>query len=37
MEITYTPDKPGPVTVRVMMAKASDNIYVDPKIQIDPA
>jgi hypothetical protein len=37
MQIQYTPDKPGPVTVRVMMAKASDNIYVDPKIQIDPA
>lgn len=37
MQITYTPDKPGPVTVRVMMAKASDNIYIDPKIQIDPA
>ena len=37
MQVTYTPDKPGPVTVRVMMAKASDNIYVDPKIQIDPA
>ena len=37
MQVTYTPKKPGPVTVRVMMAKASDNIYVDPKIQIDPA
>jgi len=37
MQITYTPDKPGPVSVRVMMAKASDNIYIDPKIQIDPA
>jgi hypothetical protein len=37
MQVSYTPDKPGPVTVRVMMAKASDNIYVDPKIQIDPA
>jgi hypothetical protein len=37
MQVQYTPDKPGPVTVRVMMAKASDNIYVDPKIQIDPA
>jgi hypothetical protein len=37
MQIQYTPDKPGPVTVRVMMAKASDNIYVDPQIQIDPA
>jgi hypothetical protein len=36
MQITYTPDKPGPVTVRVRMAKASDNIYIDPKIQIDP-
>jgi hypothetical protein len=36
MEVTYTPDKPGPVTVRIYMAKASDNIYIDPKIQIDP-
>jgi hypothetical protein len=36
MEVTYTPDKPGPVIVRVYMAKASDNIYVDPLIQIDP-
>jgi hypothetical protein len=36
MEVSYTPDKPGPVTVRVYMAKASDNIYVDPLIQIDP-
>jgi hypothetical protein len=35
-EVTYTPDKPGPVTIRCYMAKASDNIYVDPKIQIDP-
>jgi hypothetical protein len=36
MEVTYTPDKPGPVTVRVYMAKASDNVYIDPLIQIDP-
>ena len=36
MEVTYTPDKPGPLTVRVFMAKASDNVYVDPKIQVDP-
>jgi hypothetical protein len=36
MEVSYTPDKPGPVTVRIFMAKASDNIYVDPKIVIDP-
>jgi hypothetical protein len=35
-QVSYTPDKPGPVTVRVFMAKASDNIYVDAKIQIDP-
>ena len=36
MEITYTPDKPGPVVIRVHMAKASDNVYIDPLIQIDP-
>jgi hypothetical protein len=36
MDVTYTPDKPGPVTVRLYMAKPSDNIYVDPKIVIDP-
>ena len=36
MQVSYTPDKPGPLTVRVFMAKASDNVYVDPKIQIDP-
>lgn len=36
MQVTYTPDKPGPVTIRLHMAKASDNIYIDPKIQIDP-
>jgi hypothetical protein len=35
-EVSYTPDKPGPISVRCYMAKASDNIYVDPKIQIDP-
>jgi hypothetical protein len=36
VEVSYTPDKPGPVTVRCFLAKASDNVYVDPKIQIDP-
>jgi hypothetical protein len=36
MDVTYTPDKPGPVTARVYMAIASDNIYVDPAIYIDP-
>jgi hypothetical protein len=36
MQIQYTPDKPGPVVIRVHMAKASDNIYIDPLIQIDP-
>ncbi len=36
MDISYTPDKPGPIEARIHMAKASDNIYVDPKIYIDP-
>jgi hypothetical protein len=36
MDITYTPDKPGPVIARIYVAKDSDNIYVDPQIVIDP-
>jgi hypothetical protein len=35
-QVTYTPDKPGPLTIRCHLAKASDHVYVDPKIQIDP-
>jgi hypothetical protein len=35
-EVSYTPDKPGPITARCFMAVASDNIYVDPVIVIDP-
>jgi hypothetical protein len=35
-EVSYTPDKPGPISVRCYLAKASDNVFVDPKIQIDP-
>jgi hypothetical protein len=35
-EVTYTPDKPGPIEVRIFVAKASDHIYVDPHVQVDP-
>ncbi len=37
MEVSYTPDKPGLVTAVIHMAKASDNIYIDPFIDIDPS
>jgi hypothetical protein len=36
MDITYTPDKPGPIRARVYMAVASDRVSIDPKIAIDP-
>lgn len=36
MEISYTPDKPGPVTARIYLAKPSERVSVDPVIYIDP-
>lgn len=43
MEISYTPDKPGPISVIIYVASdagavggANNAIYVDPKIYIDP-
>jgi hypothetical protein len=36
MEVSHTPDKPGPVLARIFMAKASDHVYIDPQIVIDP-
>jgi len=39
MEITYTPDKPGPIHAIVHMATdagATGHIFIDPKIYIDP-
>ena len=39
MEFTYTPDKPGPISVIVYMATdagATGHIFIDPKIYIDP-
>lgn len=37
LSISYTPDKSGPVTARIYLAKASDAVYVDPKIYISPS
>lgn len=37
MDITYTPDKPGPITARIYLAKGNKRISVDPKIYIDPS
>ena len=35
MEITYTPDQAGPVTIRVCLAVAAGKtLYVDPKIEV---
>lgn len=31
---THTPDKPGPIEARLFLAKASDTVYIDPKIYI---
>lgn len=31
---THIPDKPGPIEARLFLAKASDTVYVDPKIYI---
>jgi hypothetical protein len=36
IDISYTPDKPGPIEARVYMAVGSERISVDPKIYIDP-
>jgi hypothetical protein len=36
LEVSYVPDKPGPIFARIHMAKASDNIYIDPHIQVNP-
>lgn len=39
MEVTYTPDKPGPISAIVYMsgdAGSTGHIYIDPKIYIDP-
>ena len=39
MDISYTPDKPGPISVIVYMATdagSTGHIFVDPKIYIDP-
>ena len=39
MDITYTPDKPGPISAVVHVtgdAGSTGHIYVDPKIYIDP-
>jgi hypothetical protein len=37
IDISYTPDKPGPVTARVYLAKPSERVSIDPKIYIDPS
>ncbi len=35
MEITYTPDQAGPVTIRVCLAVAAGKtLYVDPKVEV---
>lgn len=35
-QVSYTPDKPGPVTCRVYLAQPSQRVSVDPVIVIDP-
>ena len=37
IDITYTPDKPGPIEARIYLAKPSERVSVDPKIYIDPS
>jgi hypothetical protein len=37
IDITYTPDKPGPITARIYVAKPSERVSIDPKIYIDPS
>ncbi len=34
MSITYTPGIAGPVTIRVLLMKASATLYVDPKVEV---
>lgn len=34
IEISYTPQKPGPVVARCFLARASKTVFVDPKIYI---
>lgn len=36
MEITYTPDKPGPISAVIHMAVGSERISIDPQIVVDP-
>ena len=36
LDVTYTPDKPGPITARIYLAKPTERVSVDPKIYIDP-
>jgi hypothetical protein len=36
IDVVYTPDKPGPITARVYVAKPSERVSIDPKIYIDP-
>jgi hypothetical protein len=36
IDITYTPDKPGPIVARVYCAKPSERVSIDPKVYIDP-
>lgn len=36
VEVTYTPDKPGPFQLRVALAKPSERMTVDPLVYISP-
>lgn len=36
LQFTATPDKPGPIQLRVFLSKPTERVSVDPKIYIDP-